>query len=77
MKEGVRQLEQQSSSVRIAAIVIGVLFILCAIWIFYTVPSSNIAGLICGAVVLLLGIEALVAAVRRRPSLLSRIGLLP
>jgi len=57
--------------------VIGALLVLCAIWIFYAVPGSNIAGLICGAVILLLGIDALVSAARRRPSLLSRIGPLP
>ena len=59
------------------AIVIGTLLVLCAMWIFYAVPGSNIGGLICGAVILLLGIEELVSAARRRPSLLSRIGPLP
>jgi hypothetical protein len=54
-----------------------VLFVLCAIWIFCIVQSSNLAGLVCGAVIFVLGIEALVAAVKRRPSLLSRIGPLP
>jgi hypothetical protein len=72
-----RQLEPQRSSGHIAAIVIGALFVLCAIWIFCAVPSNNIAGLICGAVILLLGIEALVSAAKRRPSWLSRIGPLP
>jgi ABC-type multidrug transport system permease subunit len=77
VQRGDQELEPQSSSARITAIVIGAFFVLCALWIFYAVPGSNIAGLVCGAVILLLGIEALVSAVRRRPSWLSKIGPLP
>jgi hypothetical protein len=57
--------------------VIGALLVLCALWIFCVVPISNIAGLMGGAVLLLLGVEALIAAARRRPSWLSKIGPLP
>jgi uncharacterized membrane protein HdeD (DUF308 family) len=70
-------LAQESASSRVATFVIGALLVLCALWIFYAVPGSNIAGMICGAVLLLLGIEAVVSAVKRRPSWLSKIGPLP
>jgi len=67
----------KKSSGRIASSVIGTVFVVCAVWIFYEVPSTNIPGLICGGVILLLGVEALIAAFRGRRSLLSKIGPLP
>jgi hypothetical protein len=68
-------LAQESASSRVATFVIGALLVLCALWIFYAVPASNIAGMICGAVLLLLGIEAVVSAVKRRPSKFTGSGL--
>ena len=67
----------KKTSGRVAGTIIGTLFVFCAGWIFYAVPRTNIAGLICGGVILLLGVEALVAALKGRPSLLSRMGPLP
>lgn len=67
----------EKTSGRLATAIIGTLFVLCAGWIFYEVPRTNIGGLICGGVILLVGIEALVAALTGRSSLLSKIGPLP
>jgi type IV secretory pathway TrbD component len=71
------QPERFSAADRIAALLIGTLFVACGIGVLYLVPRGEVAGLACGAVLLLLGLEALVAAARRRPPLLSRIGPLP
>lgn len=73
--DGDPQLEKTSG--RLATAIIGTLFVLCAAWIFYEVPRTNIGGLICGGVIFLVGVEVLIAAVKGRPSLLSRIGPLP
>ena len=69
--------EPPKSTGHVAAIVIGTLFVVCGGWIFAVVPSSNLAGFACGVVILLLGLQSIVAGARRRPSWLSKIGPLP
>ncbi|HEX2189152.1 MAG TPA: hypothetical protein VHG51_09665 [Longimicrobiaceae bacterium] len=69
--------EVQSAAHRLAAALVGALFTGCGGWVLYAVPRENPAGLLCGAALMLLGIEALVAAVRRRPPLLAKIGPVP
>ena len=61
----------------LATLLIGVLFVLCGGWILIEVPPSNLGGIICGVMLLLLGVEALVAVMMGRRSILSRIGPLP
>lgn len=70
-------MESDKKSGQVATTIIGLILTVCAVCIFYVVPRGNIAGLIAGAVVLMLGVEALIAAYRGRPSLLSKIGPLP
>jgi hypothetical protein len=72
-----RKPERQSAADRIAAVLIGALFVACGGAVLYLVERDNVAGLLCGAAILLLGIEALVAAGRKRAPLLSKIGPLP
>lgn len=70
-------MKPRKTSGRGATAIIGTVFIFCAGWIFYAAPPTNIVGLTCGGVILLLGVDALLAALKDRPSLLSRIGPLP
>lgn len=67
----------RSAARRAPAVAIGALFVVLGGAILYLVERANVAGLLCGAVVLLLGVEALIAAARRRDPLLSKIGPLP
>jgi len=61
----------------LATFLIGALFVACGGWILIEVPTSSLGGTICGVLLLLLGIEALVSVMRGRRSLVSRIGSLP
>ena len=57
-----------------ATFLIGALFVLCGGWVLIEVPTSNLGGVICGVLLLFLGVEALISVMRGRRSLLSRIG---
>ena len=71
-----RQGELKLSS-RIVFGTIGMLFVLCSLWIFQDAASQHVGGIIAGVVLLVLGVDAVVAAVQGRRSLLGKIGPLP
>lgn len=62
---------------RIATSLIGILLLACGIWLIYDSGTSNIPALAVGIVLALLGSESLIAAIRGRNSILSKLGPLP
>jgi threonine/homoserine/homoserine lactone efflux protein len=56
---------------------IGALFVGCAVAILALFPLSDWAAMLAVIALLLLGIDALLAARKARPSLLSKVGPLP
>lgn len=63
---------------RIVDLLFGIFFVLLAVAILALSEPSTLAGSIVAALVIGgIGIEAMVSAVRGKPSLLSRIGPLP
>jgi uncharacterized membrane protein YqjE len=67
----------QSNVQRWAAACIGALFVLCAAAILALFPLSDWKAMLAVVVLLLLGVDALLAAWKARRSLLSRLGPLP
>lgn len=77
MKPQGRPRAANSKGQRWADACIGVLFFGCAAAILVLFPLSDWAAILVAIVLLLLGIDALLAAWKARPSLLSWIGPLP
>lgn len=67
----------RSAADRFASAAIGILFMVCGGWILIAVEHNRLAASALGAILLLLGAEAVLATVRKRPPLLSKIGPLP
>ncbi len=67
----------RSTALRWGDACIGALFVGCAVAILALFPLSDWAAMLAVIVLLLLGIDALLAAWQARPSLLSKVGPLP
>lgn len=68
---------ERKLSSRIVFGTIGMVFVLCAVWIFQDRASHHVGGIIASVVLFVLGADAVVAAVQGRRSLLGKIGPLP
>lgn len=62
---------------RVVGLVAGAVLAGCGGVVVYLVPGGDVAGLACGGVLMLVGLEAMVSGVRGRRSWLSRVGPLP
>ena len=62
---------------RVMSAGLGTVLVGCAVMIFVLVPFSEWPAMIAAAALFVLGADAIIAAKRRRWSLLSRIGPLP
>ena len=75
-KETLKKSTAGSSNYKIVTAVFGLFFVVLAVAIV-VVSDRTVGLLLAAAVVSVLGIDAIVSALRNKPSLLSRIGPLP